>query len=171
MRLKEYEQSLSYPLRQATVTLLLRGDEVLLAMKKRGFGAGKWNGVGGKQNPGEDIVDTAVREAEEEIGVKPLNLEKVAIFNYLFPENEGWGQRVHIFTATEWEGEPAEREEMKPEWFKIKDIPYKEMWVDDEIWMPKVFAGKLIRGSFMFGAGERIDEYYLDEVKLFDGNS
>lgn len=67
MGLREYEQSLETPLRQATVMLLMRDDEVLLAMKKRGFGVGKWNGVGGKQDPGEDIVDTAIRESQEEI--------------------------------------------------------------------------------------------------------
>jgi 8-oxo-dGTP pyrophosphatase MutT (NUDIX family) len=41
--------------------------EVLLAMKKRGFGAGKWNGVGGKVQEGEDIVVAALREIKEEI--------------------------------------------------------------------------------------------------------
>ena len=166
MRLKEYEQSLSSPLRQATVTLLLRDNEVLLAMKKRGFGMGKWNGVGGKQNPGEEIVDTAAREAEEEIGVKPLNLKKVAVFNYLFPDHEGWGQQVHIFTTTKWEGEPIESEEMKPKWFRIEEVPFGEMWVDDEVWMPKVFAGALVRGSFMFGKDEKIDEYHMEEVDI-----
>ncbi len=164
MRIKEYEQSLSQPLRQATVTLFLRDDEVLLAMKKRGFGVGKWNGVGGKQNQGEEIADTAAREAEEEIGVKPLDLKKVAVFNYLFPENEGWGQQVHIFTATKWEGEPVESEEMQPKWFKIEDVPFAEMWVDDKVWMPKVFAGAIFRGSFMFGKNEKIDDYYMEEV-------
>ncbi len=34
---------------------------MLLGLKKRGFGAGKWNGFGGKVNPGEDIVDAALR--------------------------------------------------------------------------------------------------------------
>ncbi|KAJ1429629.1 hypothetical protein B484DRAFT_396306, partial [Ochromonadaceae sp. CCMP2298] len=29
--------------------------EVLLGMKKRGFGAGKWNGFGGKMDPGESM--------------------------------------------------------------------------------------------------------------------
>lgn len=168
MKLKKYEQSLSTPLRLATVTLLLRDDEVLLAMKKRGFGVGKWNGVGGKQNPGEDIADTAIRETEEEIGVIPLNIKKVAIFNYLFPENAGWGLQVHIFTATAWEGIPTESEEMNPKWFKIKDVPYGEMWVDDEIWMPRVFAGARLRGSFMFGKNEKIVEYYMDEVESFE---
>lgn len=168
MGLREYEQSLNRPLREATLTLLLKDREVLLAMKKRGFGVGRWNGVGGKLNPGEDVVSAAIREAQEEIRVTPINLKKVAIFNFHFPlvpAEKNWGQQVHVFTAIEWEGDPLESEEMRPQWFKIGGIPYKEMWPDDEMWMPLVFAGDLVRGSFMFGEGEKITEYYLDVVK------
>ena len=82
MGIKEYEQKLTYPLKEATVLLLLKEDQILLAMKKRGFGVGKWNGVGGKPNPDEDIVSTAIRESQEEIGVTPLNPSKVAVFKY-----------------------------------------------------------------------------------------
>ena len=57
---------------------------------------------------------------------------------------------------------------MSPRWFKIADVPYKEMWVDDEIWMPKAFAGILLKGSFMFGKNEEIDDYYLDEVRSLE---
>lgn len=168
MGIREYEQSIVTPLRQATVLLLIKDDEVLLAMKKRGFGAGKWNGVGGKSEPGEDIFDTAIREAQEEIKVTPRNPKKVAVLKYLFPLQEGWGQEVHIFTSSEWQGDPVETEEMRPEWFKLSDIPYREMWVDDEIWLPRVFAGNLLKGSFMFGENESIDDYYLEEVGLLE---
>ena len=167
MRLKEYEQSLDTPLRQATVILLMRGDEVLLAMKKRGFGVGKWNGVGGKQDLGENIVDTAIRESREEIKVIPLEPRKIAILSYHFPSQLNWGQQVHIFTATKWQGEPEETEEMKPMWFNIKDIPYGEMWVDDAVWMPKAFAGALLKGSFMF-EGEKMEEFYINEVQSLE---
>jgi 8-oxo-dGTP pyrophosphatase MutT (NUDIX family) len=39
---------------------------ILLGLKKRGFGAGKWNGFGGKVEPGESIVQGARRELLEE---------------------------------------------------------------------------------------------------------
>ena len=171
MGIKEYEKSLNDPLKQATILLLLKDNEVLLAMKKRGFGMGKWNGVGGKRNPGEDMIATAIRETREEIGVNPIDPKKVAEFNYLWPfvpAEKNWGQQVWIFTATKWEGNPAETEEMKPKWFKFGDIPYKEMWSDDAIWMPKVLEGLLLKGSFMFGDNEKIDDYYVDEVTTFD---
>jgi len=171
MNLKEYEQSLTQPLRQATITLLLKDDEVLLAMKKRGFGMGKWNGVGGKPNPGEDIVATAIRESQEEIGVTPLEPKKVAVLNFYFPlipTEKNWNQRVWVFTATKWKGEPTETEEMAPKWFKLNEVPYKEMWLDDEIWMPKVFAGSSLRASFMFGENEKLEDQYVNEVQFIE---
>lgn len=55
-----------------TLLFLVRDDEILLAMKKRGFGANRYNGVGGKLDPGETVEQTLVRESEEEISVKPI---------------------------------------------------------------------------------------------------
>lgn len=163
MRIKKYEQTSKISLIKATVLLLLRKDKVLLAMKKRGFGVDKWNGVGGKPNKGEKITDTAKRECEEEISVTPLNHKKVALFKYYFP-HENFGMQVWIFTATEWQGKPIESEEMRPEWFKFKSIPYDQMWPDDRIWIPKVLEGKLLNGSFMFDKEGKILDFYLEEV-------
>jgi len=163
MGIKKHEQKLTYPLKRATVLLLLKDDEILLAMKKRGFGVGKWNGVGGKPNPDEDIADTAIRESKEEIEVTPLNPKKVAVFKYYSP-HDNFGMQVWIFTATEWEGEPTETEEMKPEWFNQNNIPYSQMWSDDEFWMPEVLKGKLLQGSFMFDKEGKITDYYMDEI-------
>lgn len=167
MGIKEYEQTLTNPLKEATLLLLLRDDEVLLALKKRGFGVGKWNGVGGKPNLGEDIVSAAIRESQEEIGVNPLNPKKVALFNYYFP-HDNFGMQVWVFTATEWSGEPTESEEMNPKWFKFSEIPYSEMWSDDVLWMPKALEGLLLKGSFVFTSDGEVEDYYMDEVALVE---
>lgn len=165
MNLKECEQCLESQMKEATILLLLRDDEVLLAMKKRGFGVDKWNGVGGKPNPGEDIVETAIREAQEEIGVTPIDIKELAVLVYIHQTKEKtWGMKVHAYVATKWEGEPVETEEMRPKWYKISDVPYSEMWWDDILWMPKVFAGKYVTGSFMFGENEELVEHYIEEV-------
>ena len=166
-KLKEYEKSITKPLKQATILLLIRGDEVLLAMKKRGFGVGKWNGVGGKPNPDEDIRDAAIREAEEEIGVKATNITRVAELNFYFPlvpVDRNWNQQVIVYKTDKWTGEPTETEEMKPKWFKILELPFEEMWPDDILWMPKVFTGSFVRASFMFGENETISEHTLEKV-------
>ena len=48
--------------------------QLLLGRKKRGFGEGKWNGFGGKLEPGETVEEAAVRELQEESGVTATQL-------------------------------------------------------------------------------------------------
>jgi len=100
-------------------------DEVLLGFKKIGFGAGKYTGIGGKVEPDETIVNAALRELEEEIGVKASehNLIKLGQLTFLFPANPAWSQVVHVFQVTEWKGDPAESDEMKPAWFGMNQLP------------------------------------------------
>ena len=153
-------------MRNATLCLLLKNDEILLAMKKRGFGVGKWNGVGGKVDPEKDksILEATIRETQEEIGVRASNLEKVAILKFRFPYKEEWNQDVHIYLTRNWDGEPLESEEMAPKWFKIKDIPYSEMWADDKFWLPHVLDGKKVEGEFVFREGEIIDKHNISFI-------
>lgn len=54
-------------MRNCTLVVLFNDkNQILLCMKKRGFGVGKWNGAGGKVDAGETILRAAVRELEEE---------------------------------------------------------------------------------------------------------
>lgn len=142
-------------------------QKILLAMKKRGFGTGRWNGVGGKVHENETICEAAVREAEEEIGVKinSENLEAVAVLDFTFPHAPDWDQQVHVFFTTEWEGEPTESEEMKPEWFFVANIPYDQMWPTDPYWLLPVLSGDGVRGSFTFGENDTVAEHHVEEVE------
>ncbi|PJE75822.1 hypothetical protein COV04_02660 [Candidatus Uhrbacteria bacterium CG10_big_fil_rev_8_21_14_0_10_48_11] len=54
----------------------------LLGLKKRRFGAGKWDGFGGKVETEETIEEAAKRELEEESGVVAQQIEKVGILNF-----------------------------------------------------------------------------------------
>lgn len=164
-------------MKQATLCLLIKensaGGEILLAMKKRGFGVGKWNGVGGKidfKKGDKNIVDTAIRETEEEIGIKIKEMEKVALLNFRFPyivENERvkWNQDVHVFLVKNWEGEPIETEEMLPKWFKFAGIPFDKMWDDDKFWLLPVLEGKKLKADFIFKEGELIAKH---DIKFID---
>lgn len=155
-------------MRPTTLCLLVREGEVLLAMKKRRFGAGRWNGVGGKLEPGESIAEAAMREIKEEIGVDVPEdkLTKVGALKFFFPESKkDWEQEVHIFVAREWQGEPAESEEMKPQWFRHSEIPFSEMWPDDIHWLPLVLAGKKVEGEFHFAdEGDSFERFELREI-------
>lgn len=124
LTLAKYKETLTVPLRQATLCFLVKDNQVLLAMKKRGFAEGKWNGIGGKINDTDkDIEATAVRETFEEIGVTPKSLQQMATLKSYFLDKPEWGQKVAIYVIKEWEGEPKESEEMAPKWFDINEIP------------------------------------------------
>lgn len=140
-------------MRNATLCILRRPGEVLLAMKKRGFGAGRWNGVGGKPQEGDLTIEhTALREMEEEIGVRAVaeKLDKVGSLKFYFSAKPDWNQEVHIYFLHEWEGEPSESEEMRPQWFKHEEIPFTKMWSDDILWLPRALAGEKLEGEFHF---------------------
>ncbi len=142
--------------------------ELLLAMKKRGFGVGKWNGVGGKidsEKGDRNVTDAAIRETEEEIGVRIKDLEKVAVLSFYFPYNRAWNQDVHVFLVKNWEGEPIESEEMLPKWFKVKDIPFEQMWEDDRFWLQQVLEGKKLKAKFIFKKGEKISKKDVKVIK------
>ena len=55
LKVSEYKDMIKPSLRLATLCFLVKGEMILLAMKKRGFGAGRWNGVGRQGQPGRDL--------------------------------------------------------------------------------------------------------------------
>ncbi len=143
-------------------------SSVLLAMKKRGFGVNWYNGVGGKTNEGESIESAAVREVFEEISVSvnPLDLKKVALIKFEFADNPEWDQLMHVYLVEEWEGEPRESEEMKPEWFNSESIPYSQMWPDDKFWLPQVMQGKKVEAYFKLDKNNNILAQEVKEVAI-----
>jgi ADP-ribose pyrophosphatase YjhB (NUDIX family) len=124
-------------------------------MKKRGFGEGKWNGIGGKVREGETIEHVAMREIEEEIGVRVQeeHLERVADFLFHNGGDPANDFRVHVFLVRAWEGEPSESDEMLPAWFPHHNIPFESMWADDPLWLPRVLAGERLKGEFRLEEG------------------
>ena len=119
---------------EATLMLLRKNNEILLAMKKRGFGVGKFNGVGGKLKSGETPEMAMLRETKEEIGVVPSKYEKVG------------------------------SEEMKPQWVGVNEIPYDKMFVDDKYWLPLVLEGKKLDVFFEFDEDWNVISKRIDEI-------
>lgn len=151
-------------LRQTTLLFLIDDDKILLAMKKRGFGKGHWNGVGGKPEPDETIEAAAIRECQEEIGVTPLSLRCVAHLDFFFPKDKadkGFEQQVVVYLCEEWGGEPIETEEMLPRWYEISNIPYDTMWSDDKYWLPEVLAGHSLKAEFHFDDQENVASHTI----------
>jgi 8-oxo-dGTP pyrophosphatase MutT (NUDIX family) len=132
-----------------TLAIIENGDNALLAMKKRGFGEGWWNGYGGKVDKGETVDDAMVRELCEESGLTATKYRERAVLEFFF---KGTDKEVemHVYEVTEHEGDLIETDEMAPKWFKKSEIPYDMMWPADRNWMPLFFEGKNFYGSATF---------------------
>jgi 8-oxo-dGTP pyrophosphatase MutT (NUDIX family) len=146
-----------------TIVLLIdwKEQKILLGLKKVRFGAGKWNGYGGKVEPEESITNAALRELFEEsgIGAKLKDLKKSAVINYyspLFGNDE-----VHVFYLTNWAGDAIETEEMRPQWFSLDAIPYENMWNSDAIWLPKILNREIFTAEFWYNEDNEIIKYSI----------
>ncbi|XP_030340838.1 7,8-dihydro-8-oxoguanine triphosphatase isoform X2 [Strigops habroptila] len=153
-----------YTTKLFTLVLVVQPQRVLLGMKKRGFGAGLWNGFGGKVQPGESIEEAARRELLEESGLTVDTLQKMGQITFEFVGNSEL-MDVHIFRADDFHGEPTESDEMRPQWFQLDEVPFNRMWADDIYWFPLVLQKKLFRGYFKFQGQDTILEHTLKEVE------
>ena len=119
-------------------------------MKKRGFGAGKWNGFGGKVAQGEFVNEAAERELKEESGITAKELELMGNLIFEYPASGEEEIEVAVYRVNRFAGEPKESEEMKPQWFSEDAIPYGDMWPDDKEWLPLFLQGHKFFGKFTF---------------------
>lgn len=134
-----------------TLLLIIKDNKILLAKKARGFAAGKFNGVGGKQEPGENIFETMIRETQEEISVTPKDYSLVGIIEFFeYHKDEEEKDIMHIFIAKDYDGIPTKSDEMDPMWFDLDKVPFENMFPDDRYWLPRILAGEKLLGLFRF---------------------
>lgn len=124
---------------RATLLFVRQQGQLLLIRKKRGLGAGKVNGPGGKIEPGETALECAHRELQEELGVRAHHTVECGELWFQFVD----GLRLHVtvFMADGCTGDAVETDEAVPLWTAENAIPYDEMWADDRVWLPEMLAG------------------------------
>ncbi|MEK6822887.1 MAG: 8-oxo-dGTP diphosphatase [Nanoarchaeota archaeon] len=144
-------------MKQCTLCFLFddANSRMLMGLKIKGFGAGKINAFGGKQDPGETIEHAACTELLEETGmiVDQAALEKVAEIAFYFPNppaGKTWDHYVHVYIARKFSGTPTETDEMRPAWFALDKIPYEKMWKADATFLPLLLEGKKFRAVYTF---------------------
>ncbi len=155
-------------MKEYTLGFLFKGEKIILAKKKRKFGVGKWNGYGGRIEEGENLEECLIRETEEECKIKLdiENCKKLGLVDFHFENQDQKNQKVYIYRIDKFEGEPKETDEMgKPEEFDVNEIPYHEMIIGDDKFIPFVVENKKFEGKVYFDEkGEKILKYDFNEL-------
>jgi 8-oxo-dGTP diphosphatase len=125
---------------------------VLLGLKKTGFGAGKWVGLGGHIEDGEKPAMAAAREVLEEssLVVSADSLQHMASIEFRFPSRRSWDQTAQVYVTSAFEGDPTESDEVIPQWFAEDKLPFPRMWDDARYWVPAVLAGRHLDVTITF---------------------
>ena len=119
-------------------------ERVLLVHRSRRPGdphLGKYNGLGGKLQPDEDVVTCMRREIREEAGLECLSLRLRGTISWPGFGKQGEDWFGFVFLIEEWSGTPLrENPEGSLEWVEVSNIAKLALWEGDRYFLPLVFA-------------------------------
>ncbi len=143
----------------ATLCYLRRDGKTLMVhriKKKNDMHAGKWNGLGGKLEPGETPEECAAREIMEEAGLQVFNPMLKGILTFpAFSKNEDW--YAFVFVIYEFQGQLIDSPEGVLEWVDDSDLLNLNLWEGDRIFIPWLDRQGFFSGKFIYQDGHFID--------------
>ncbi len=117
---------------------------------------GKWNGLGGKLEPGETPEECAVREIYEESGLRVQNPVWKGLLTFPgFANDEDW--YAFVFVASEFEGELIDSPEGVLGWIENDRLAELELWDGDRIFLPWLDQPGFFSGKFEYLDGKFIN--------------
>lgn len=124
--------------------------------KQIDYHKGKWNGLGGKFEPGESPEECAIREIKEESGLDVISLKLKGFITFpLFDEVDDW--YVFIFTIENYSGELINSNEGKLEWIPNEEVTSLNLWDGDKIFIKWLYQEKFFSAKFNYENGNFID--------------
>jgi 8-oxo-dGTP diphosphatase len=143
----------------ATLCYLRKDGRTLMIhrVKKAGdIHAGKWNGLGGKLEPGETPEECAAREIREESGLIARRLELKGVLSFPgFANDEDW--YAFVFVVPEFEGQISESQEGYLQWIESTEIYNLNLWEGDRVFLPWLDQPGLFSGKFVYKNGRLVD--------------
>ena len=137
----------------ATLAYVKQDGHTLMLRKAKGYQQGKWNGLGGKFDPGESPEECLKREVFEESG---LTVEKAQLRGFItFPDfdgNDDW--YAFVYTVSAFSGEIVASEEGELHWVPDGELLTLNIWDGDRIFLPWLNGERLFSAKFTYEAGE-----------------
>ena len=139
----------------ATLCYLRRDGHTLMVhriKKANDIHEGKWNGLGGKLEPGETPEECAIREIYEESGLRVRDPLFKGILTFpLFAHNEDW--YAFVFIVTQFDGELIDSPEGKLRWVPDGELLALNLWEGDRVFLPWLDRPGFFSGKFSYVDG------------------
>jgi 8-oxo-dGTP diphosphatase len=143
----------------ATLCYLKKDGQTLMIhriKKANDMHQGKWNGLGGKLEPGETPEACAIREIREESGLIAANsLLKGFLTFPNFANDEDW--YAFVFVVTQFSGQLIDSPEGALRWIDDDQLLDLELWEGDRIFLPWLERPGFFSGKFVYQEGHLID--------------
>jgi 8-oxo-dGTP diphosphatase len=124
--------------------------------KENDIHAGKWNGLGGKFQPGETPEECVIREVFEESGLKIHQPELRGILTFPnFAKDEDW--YAFVFVANQFEGKLIDSPEGSLKWIADEEVINLNLWEGDRLFLPYLEGSDFFSGKFVYQSGHLVD--------------
>lgn len=150
-------------IRQGGKTLMLRRDK-----REKDFHKGKYNGIGGKFEPGETPEECLIREIREETGLEAKSYRYEGLLTFpLFDGVEDW--YTFVYTVDAFDGDLTECDEGSLHWIPDSDLPKLNLWEGDPHFLRWIYAKEdpaaVFSAKFIY-----VDKQYIShEVQFIQG--
>lgn len=147
-----------------SLIFLFNGDDVLLIRHNSPdkVGYGKWNGIGGHIENGEDPYYAAIREISEETGllISKLNLEIITII----PETEEFGICLFIFSGFSARRKVIESSEGELKWVSLKVLRQFHLMEDLEYFLDLIAKNKKIKKPMLLASNRNKNGVHFTKI-------
>lgn len=109
---------------------------------------GKWNGLGGKLEPGESPEQCAIREVREESGLVITNPDYCGLLVFADFSGDDW--YVWVFTARQFDGSISDSREGELRWVPDLELTTLNLWPSDLVFLPWLESGRIFSARFQY---------------------
>jgi 8-oxo-dGTP diphosphatase len=145
--------------RMGTLCYLRQGGKTLMVhriKKPNDMHQGKWNGLGGKLEPGETPEECAIREIYEESGLVVHKLIYKGLLTFPgFANEEDW--YAFVFVGTEFSGELIDSPEGNLDWVEDGRLLDLMLWEGDRLFIPWLDRPGVFSGKLTYQEGRLVD--------------